>query len=243
MFKHKGKSRTYIHNLRLASLLSCVAGIVNITGVLSVHALTTNVTGHFAYFSEELSLKNYQTAVLYLLFILSFLAGAFVSNILIEIFSRIKPLLSYTVPMAMEIIILTSIGIFGKADSLSNFNSEFIACNLLFAMGLQNSLVTKASQSVVRTTHLTGLFTDLGIELSQLFFYRKSNETQQLKASIFLKLAIIMCFFAGCIVGGFIFKTYALKTLFFASVFLIIALFYDNILFYYYTLKRRAKSW
>ncbi len=153
--------------------------------VLSVHALTTNVTGHFAYFSEELSLKNYQTAVLYLLFILSFLAGAFVSNILIEIFSRIKPLLSYTVPMAMEIIILTSIGIFGKADSISNFNGEFIACNLLFAMGLQNSLVTKASQSVVRTTHLTGLFTDLGIELSQLFFYRKANETQQLRANIF----------------------------------------------------------
>ena len=43
-------------------------------------------------------------------------------------------------------------------------------------MGLQNALVTKVSQSVVRTTHLTGLFTDLGIELSQLFFYRKMSE-------------------------------------------------------------------
>ena len=80
MFKHKGKSRTYIHNLRLASILSFVAGIVNITGVLSVKTLTTNVTGHFAYFSEELSNKNYQGAVIYLLFIFSFLAGVFVSN-------------------------------------------------------------------------------------------------------------------------------------------------------------------
>ena len=39
----------------------------------------------------------------------------------------------------------------------------------MFAMGLQNALVTKISNATVRTTHLTGLFTDLGIELSQLF--------------------------------------------------------------------------
>ena len=243
MFKHKGKSRTYIHNLRLASILSFVAGIVNITGVLSVKILTTNVTGHFAYFSEELSNKNYQTAVVYLLFILSFLVGSFVSNLLIEIISRIKPPISYTVPMAMEIIILSVVGIFGARSVLSNINGQVIACTLLFTMGLQNSLVTKASQSVVRTTHLTGLFTDLGIELSQLFFYRKTIEAQQLSKNIRLKLAIIGCFFLGCILGSFIFRTFELKTLLLASACLTIALFYDNILFHYYHFKRKVLSW
>jgi uncharacterized membrane protein YoaK (UPF0700 family) len=43
-------------------------------------------------------------------------------------------------------------------------------------MGVQNSMVTQISNSIVRTTHLTGLFTDLGIELSQLFFIKKPNE-------------------------------------------------------------------
>jgi uncharacterized membrane protein YoaK (UPF0700 family) len=42
-------------------------------------------------------------------------------------------------------------------------------------MGLQNALVTKVSQATVRTTHLTGLFTDLGIEFSQLFFTMKKQ--------------------------------------------------------------------
>lgn len=243
MFKHKGKSRTYIHNLRLASILSFVAGIVNITGVLSVKVLTTNVTGHFAYFSEELSNKNYQIAVVYLLFILSFLIGAFVSNFLIEIISRIKPAISYAVPMLMEIIILSAVGIFGSKSGLSNVHGQVLACTLLFAMGLQNSLVTKASQSVVRTTHLTGLFTDLGIELSQLFFYRKTLEAQLLSKSIYLKLAIIGCFFLGCIIGGIAFRTFELKTLLLAVVFLIIALFYDNILFHFYNFKRKIKYW
>lgn len=86
--------------------------MVNITGGLSVKILTTNVTGHFAYFSEELSIKNYHTAFIYLLFILSFLVGAFVSNLLIEIFLRIKPAIFYAVLMTIEIVILFVVSIF-----------------------------------------------------------------------------------------------------------------------------------
>ena len=150
---------------------------------------------------------------------------------------------SYTAPMVIEIVILTAVGIFGQSSLLTDVKAEVIACSLLLAMGLQNSLVTKASQSVVRTTHLTGLFTDLGIELSQLFFYRKANETHQLSKSIGLKLAIIGCFFSGCVLGGIIFRTFEMKTLLIAASFLIIALLYDRILFHYYTLKRKVQSW
>lgn len=241
MFRHKGKSRTYIHNLRLASILSFVAGIVNITGVLSVKVLTTNVTGHFAFFSEDLSNRNYGIAFVYLFFILSFLVGAFVSNLLIETVSRVKPQISYAFPMVIEIVILIAIGLFENCSDLSNTNGQIIACLLLFAMGLQNSLVTKVSQSVVRTTHLTGLFTDLGIELSQLFFYRKTSEFKQLSKSIYLKLAIIGCFFLGCLAGGFVYRSLEIRTLVLASVFLIIALFYDNLRLQYYNLRRKVQ--
>lgn len=242
MFRHEGKSRTYSHNVRLASILSFVAGIVNITGVLSVKVLTTNVTGHFAFFSEDLSNRNYGLAIGYLIFILSFLVGAFLSNTLVEIVSRIKPRISYTFPIAIEIIILFIVGLYGSSQALSDYKSQVIACSLLFAMGLQNALVTKVSQSVVRTTHLTGLFTDLGIELSQLFFYRKLSEFKQLSKSIYLKLAIIGCFFFGCLTGGFMYIRFELKTLLIASVFLIIALFYDNLRFLYYNMKRKVRS-
>ena len=54
MFRHKGKTRTIKHNLRIASLLSFVAGIVNVAGFLAIQRLTTNVTGHFAFIVEEI---------------------------------------------------------------------------------------------------------------------------------------------------------------------------------------------
>ena len=80
MFRHQGKSRTFSHNLRIATLLSFVAGVVNVTGILEIQVLTTNVTGHFAYFSEQIMEHQYLAAFAFFVFILFFLLGAFTSN-------------------------------------------------------------------------------------------------------------------------------------------------------------------
>ena len=69
MFRHKGKSRTLKHNLRIASLLSFVAGIVNVGGFLAVQRLTTNVTGHFAFFVDEIFKLNFWQGFVYFLYI------------------------------------------------------------------------------------------------------------------------------------------------------------------------------
>jgi uncharacterized membrane protein YoaK (UPF0700 family) len=94
-------------------------------------------------------------------------------------------------------------------------------------MGLQNSLVTKISNSIVRTTHLTGLFTDLGIELAQLFFYKQLALKQNLFSSIRLRLTIISFFFLGGIVGGVFYSELELKVLLIAISVLIFGLIYD----------------
>ena len=240
MFRHQGKNRTFIHNLRLATLLSFVAGIVNVTGVLSIKTLTTNVTGHFAYFAEEVMKHHYSAAITFFIFTIFFLIGSFVSNFLAELISKKHPNLSHVIPITLEIIVLIGVGIFGGQSELSSFEGKWIAFSLLFAMGIQNSLVTKISQSTVRTTHLTGLFTDLGIELSQLFFYKKPEETKKLKTSIYLRLSIIIFFFLGCFSGGFMYIFLEMKTLFVSAFFLLVALLYDYIRLQFHVIKRKT---
>ncbi|UFH45813.1 DUF1275 domain-containing protein [Flavobacterium galactosidilyticum] len=240
MFRHQGKNRTFIHNLRLAILLSFVAGIVNITGVLSIHTLTTNVTGHFAYFAEEVMKQDYAAAFTFFVLTLFFLFGAFTSNFLAELIAKKYTHLSHVIPISLEMIILLGIGFLGFQTELSSNEGKWIAFSMLFAMGMQNAMVTKISQSTVRTTHLTGLFTDLGIELSQLFFYKKPEETKKLKTSIYLRLSIIICFFIGCVSGGFIYNILKLKTLFIAVAFLLIALLYDYIRMQFHVIKRKT---
>src|SRR6476661_2814713 len=109
MFRHRGKSRTLIHNLKIASLLSFVAGIVNVSGLFAVQRLTTNVTGHFAFFADQMVQKNFAQGAVYLLFIVSFLLGAFCSNLLIELISKVNERFINAIPVGIEISILTFI--------------------------------------------------------------------------------------------------------------------------------------
>lgn len=237
MFR-QGKPRAFVHNLRLASMLSFVAGMVNITGVLSIDTLTTNVTGHFAFFAEDFVQQRYSLALAYITYIFFFLFGAFVCGFLVEMMLRTRPKISHAFPMLLEMCLLIAAALGGAF-----FGDHWLACMLLFAMGLQNALVTKVSNATVRTTHLTGLFTDLGIEISQLFFHRGSAESRKLSKSIYLRLAIILFFFLGGVLGGFLYKLVAFKTLLFAAVALLIALLYDNLRygFHYYRRKLRPR--
>ncbi len=240
MFRHQGKTRTLSHNLRIASLLSFVAGIVNVAGFFAVQRLTTNVTGHFAFFVDEVFKLNFWKGFVYFLYIFFFFLGSFVSNLLIEIISRKNDQYIYIVPAVIEAAILFAIGFWGKDFIIESPNT--IACSLLFAMGLQNSLVTTISSARVRTTHLTGLFTDLGIELSQLFFYKAKEQKHKLVSSIKLRFTIISFFFMGGIVGAVLYTKVGLQTLIFAATSLVLGLIYDNIKFRLISLKRKLKS-
>lgn len=239
MFIHQGKRRTAKHNLQIASLLSFVAGIVNVAGFLAVAKLTTNVTGHFAFFVDEVFKLKFWEGFIYFLYIFFFFLGSFSSSFLVEVISRKNENYVYIIPTSIECLILATIALFG--GDLVTQNPNLIAFSLLFAMGLQNSLVTRISNATVRTTHLTGLFTDLGIELSQLFFYRENETKKKLIASIKLRLTIISFFFTGGIIGGVFYSKTGLYVLLIGSFSLILGIIYDNIRLKIKLLRRRYR--
>jgi len=192
-----------------------------------VQRLTTNVTGHFAFFVDEVFKFNFWEGFIFFLYIFFFFLGSFISNIMFEIVTKVNDKLIYIIPIIIESIILFSIAIFGQ--SLVDKNPNLLAFSLLFAMGMQNSLVTTISNATVRTTHLTGLFTDLGIELSQLFFYTKNEQKVKLYSSIKLRLTIISFFFLGGLLGGIFYTTLKLYILAIAGILLIIGITSDYI--------------
>ena len=240
MFRHKGKKRTLKHNIRIASVLSFVAGIVNVAGFLAVQRLTTNVTGHFAYLIDEVLLMRWGEGMIYFLYIFSFFIGSFASNVLVEFASRTNAAFSHRVPVVIEAFILAGVALFGSL--LIEQGPHLMACILLFSMGMQNSLVTTISNATVRTTHLTGLFTDLGIELAQLLFYVKPEERAQLTASIKLRLIIISFFFLGGILGGILYIPLGLYSLFVAAAALLAAVIYDTMRMQLIVMERKIRN-
>jgi uncharacterized membrane protein YoaK (UPF0700 family) len=242
MFRHQGKNRTIKHNIRIATVLSFVAGLVNVTGYLAFKQLTTNVTGHFALFINDVTTLEFWKGTIYFVYILSFLLGSFTSSFLIELFRENKKLNVYVFPTVIESLVLLAVVIISNLTGIGYPN--LMVCMLLFGMGLQNSFVTKISNAFVRTTHLTGLFTDLGIDLSQLCFPKTYPNSEKLKANIKLRIYIISFFFGGGILAGFLYSTADLKlnTLLLGAFILLMSLFYDDFRYRIIKVKRKYKQ-
>lgn len=124
-------------------------------------------------------------------------------------------------------LILLAVALLGeyKYDK-SLVAKEAFAGSLLFAMGLQNYLISIVSGSVVRTTHLTGTFTDLGIELPQIT-QKGRGDNMILKSKIKLRLAIIFFFMCGALGGAYLFRYISFYAFLAPVSILLFALVYD----------------
>lgn len=243
MLRHFGVKRTYAHNLKLAVLLSLTAGFVNAAGFLGFSALTTNVTGHAALFAEGIARQDWGTARLIATWMMLFLAGAFTSSLIVNKIGH-NARFSFTIPIVLEIIILIFCA-FSAFVKILGFSGNFFAGSLLFAMGLQNALVSVISGSVVRTTHLTGTFTDLGIELAQL---RKDNYQAkgELLSRIKLRVCIILFFMLGALSGAYLYTYINFRSFLIPGSMLCFTLLYDvfrlNIKRYYSNFRYRRRD-
>ncbi|TDG36491.1 DUF1275 domain-containing protein [Pedobacter changchengzhani] len=242
MLRHFGVKRTYTHNLKLAVLLSLTAGFVNAAGFLGFAALTTNVTGHAALFAEGIADQNWESAKAIALWMMLFLSGAFTSSLIVTKIGH-NGRFSFTIPIVLEIIILVYCA-FSAYQIGFGFSKHFFAGILLFAMGMQNALVSVISGSVVRTTHLTGTFTDLGIELAQLSVHKFGMQTE-LISKIKLRMAIIFFFMLGALSGAYLFKFISFEAFLVPASILGFTLIYDvfrlNIKRYYSNFRYRRR--
>ncbi len=234
MFRHIGTRRNFIHNLRLAVLLCFTAGFVNACGFLAFATLTTNVTGHAAILAVKITEADLTGVLVILVWLLLFLTGAFLSSFYIHKVGRDK-VYAYTLPMMVEILILLAVALWGHNYGNTIIKHELFPGSLLFAMGVQNAMVSMVSGSVVRTTHLTGIFTDLGIDLSVLA-QTAAGTAGELKKRIYLRVMIIVFFLVGGIAGGFLYHALKNTAFLIPAGVLVITIVYD-----YFRVRWRRK--
>lgn len=223
MLRHTGKRRSFRHNLGLAVLLSFNAGFVNAAGFMAFGTLTTNVTGHAALLSIELANGDFHTAKIALTWLAVFLCGSFSSGILVSAVGQDKHT-AYLGPLVLILICLITVFLFARPGQ-SVLIQHFFSGTLLFAMGSQNAMVTVISGSVVRTTHLTGIFTDLGVDLARMAV---NGPRPMLKLRTLLRLCIIFSFLSGGIVGSIGMRNAGFTALLAPIIILLLSLFYDH---------------
>ena len=202
--------RTNRANVRLGATLSFVAGAANAGGFLAVGQYTSHMTGVVSSIADNLVLGNLTLVLAGLGTLIAFVLGAMTTAWLVNWGLRRELRSSYGLPLLVEALALLVFGLFGAAIKV--FAVVFLPLTVLvlcFIMGLQNAVITKISKAEIRTTHVTGLVTDLGIELGKLLYINRSGLQGKVVArrdKLRLHGLLITCFFVGGVAGALGFK-------------------------------------
>lgn len=211
MFRHEGAAREGRHNRRLAGYLATVAGFVNAASFVLAGNYTSHASGNVTRAADDLAAGRAISSASAIVLVASFFAGAFVASLVIEG----RP--ARQLPSIYGALLLgeaTLIGVFMRiTDDVVAKSGVYDAESALLcaAMGIQNSFVTRLSGAVVRTTHVTGVVTDLGIESARWFRFWRLRALHRIHAKLAPevperphgpKIALLATIFAAFAVGS-----------------------------------------
>jgi len=217
--KLAGQHRTSDANRHLGYALAFIAGAINAGGFMVVHEHTSHITGVVSTMAEDLARLEFGLFWQAFAVVLSFVLGAVTSTLLVG-FARHRQLHStYSGPLLLEAVLLLAFIVMARGEVVEG--SAFMAYTiwlLCFLMGLQNAVITKISRSEIRTTHVTGIITDLGIEMGKLIHLALDHRARADEAyarainrdRLVLFFTLALAFFTGGVAGAVGFSHFGL---------------------------------
>ena len=177
-----------------AGTLAWVAGVVNVVGFLGFqHQAITHLTGNTSLFGAALVSGDANAALQLFGVLAAFVGGAVLSGLIIQD-STLRLGRRYGVVLTLEsVLLLVAVRAFQHQHAMGPLCAA-VAC------GLQNAMATTYSGAVVRTSHLSGMFTDLGIMLGHAL-----RGMPIARRRLGLCVLVILLFFAGGVSGAWLF--------------------------------------
>lgn len=202
--------RTTQANVRLGAVLAFVAGATNAGGFLAVGQYTSHMTGLLSSVADHLALGQLTLAIAAAGAILAFVGGAMTTAIMVNWGLRRRLQSAYGLPLLLEAAALLLFGLAGASiDRITSLFVPLTVVLLCFIMGLQNAVITKISRAEIRTTHVTGLVTDIGIELGKLLYINPAGSPAPVLANrrkLRIHTLLVTAFFVGGLLGALGFK-------------------------------------
>jgi uncharacterized membrane protein YoaK (UPF0700 family) len=211
MLVREGIHRNDTIDLGLASLLAAIAGSLNATAFYAAGFFSANMTGNVSSLADHIATGQFGSGLFYLAVISCFVLGAAMTATIIGAGRRrgIRGIYAYAI--LLEAVLLVPLGCV-DIWSRGTWHVSLLILGLAFLMGLQNAVVTRISNARIRTTHVSGMITDIGIELAtalEMLRGRISTEQgQENRAKLRLHLCTVCAFLAGGVIGVLSYRTF-----------------------------------
>lgn len=195
-----GSARTETIDLVLAGLLSSVAGALNAVGFLVAGSFTANMTGNLSAMADEAAAGAFGVALSFGGLVVAFVLGALSAALAVMAGERRGLRTVYAWVVMAEAVVLIGLGGAMVTDPPEQTTLVVV---LSFVMGLQNAVTTMISKARVRTTHVSGMATDLGIELAAVL--DKGAARQEAVPKLKLHALTLLSFAVGGVVGALLY--------------------------------------
>lgn len=192
MLLHEGTERTPSIDSRLAALFSGIAGALNAAGFQDFGFFSANMTGNASAFSDHIGLGGFVLAGTFAALVAAFILGAFGAGLVIEVGRRKGVRGIYAYAILLEASLLACIPAFQLAMPDLQFTALLCLC---MVMGIQNAATTRISDARVRTTHVSGMATDIGLGLASKLLGQNAPRFQ-------LSVLTMTAFLLGGVLGG-----------------------------------------
>lgn len=203
-----GSERSPHANRQLAALLAFTAGAVDVAGFLDLRQFTSHMSGSMATIAAELETRGLRVVWPPALVLAAFVFGAACCAVVVNWSRRRGRESLYATPLFAEALLLC-------AAALLHHPWAVLAV-LSFSMGLQNATISKISHAEIRTTHITGMVTDVGIEIGRALYWNRSSGAGPVHADrerLGLLLALTGLFFCGGVSGALAFPHIGMRLL------------------------------
>lgn len=198
-----GAARSTDADRHLGFALAFVAGATNAGGFLAVHQYTSHMTGIVSAMADHLVLGLHDLVLGGAAALLAFVLGAACTAVMVNYGRRLRLHSEFAMPLLLEALLLIGFGMLGtQLEVLRGLFVPATVVLLCFIMGLQNALITKLSKAEIRTTHLTGIVTDIGIELGKLFYWNAGASRRPPVFANRTRLRVLSLLAVSFFVGG-----------------------------------------
>lgn len=160
----------------LWSILSFKAGIINACGFLLAGSYVSHVTGFGTQMGIAMGHEEYEIGIELLVIPFAFIGGSLLTSLILDRNYSPSKIPNYPIVQSLitfllgAIALLFSVEFFGPTSPLVHNDRSILLIGLLCLIcGLKNGLTTWATHGKIRTTHVTGLATDIGLHLSKIF--------------------------------------------------------------------------
>lgn len=224
MLLHQGATRKSYLDRRLAWILAAIAGALNTAVFHAFGFFAANMTGNVSAVSNHLAFGDWWLAIFYFSILLLFILGAFSATLLVSAGHRHHVISIYALGILIEGLLMALLGVICLQLG-AQLQNQVLVLGVSFLMGLQNALVTRISNARVRTTHVSGMSTDIGIELGVLLDVARGAEpplkAPKYRNRLHLHSQTLIAFLLGGVAGVVVYQWLEVRILLVLAVLLL----------------------